>query len=40
VSTVHTKDAASTPLRLIDMGAPSYMVATSIHAVSRNASCA
>jgi MSHA biogenesis protein MshE len=32
-STVHTKDAVSTPLRLIDMGAPSYMVATSIHAV-------
>ena len=32
-STLHTKDAASTPLRLIDMGAPSYMVATSIHAV-------
>ena len=32
-STLHTKDAASTPLRLIDMGAPSYMVSTSIHAV-------
>jgi MSHA biogenesis protein MshE len=32
-STLHTKDAASTPLRLIDMGAPSYMVATSVHAV-------
>src|SRR6185503_17255776 len=32
-STLHTKDAASTPLRLIDMGVPSYMVATSIHAV-------
>ena len=32
-STLHTKDAATTPLRLIDMGAPSYMVATSIHAV-------
>jgi MSHA biogenesis protein MshE len=32
-STLHTKDAASTPVRLIDMGAPSYMVATSIHAV-------
>jgi len=32
-STLHTKDAVSTPLRLIDMGAPSYMVATSIHAV-------
>src|SRR5687767_14365816 len=33
LSTVHTKDAASTPLRLIDMGVPSYMVATSVHAV-------
>jgi MSHA biogenesis protein MshE len=32
-STLHTKDAASTPLRLIDMGVPSYMVATSVHAV-------
>ena len=32
-STLHTKDAAGTPLRLIDMGAPSYMVATSVHAV-------
>jgi MSHA biogenesis protein MshE len=32
-STLHTKDAASTPLRLIDMGAPTYMVATSVHAV-------
>jgi MSHA biogenesis protein MshE len=33
LSTLHTKDAASTPLRLIDMGAASYMVATSVHAV-------
>ncbi len=32
-STLHTKDAVNTPLRLIDMGAPSYMVATSVHAV-------
>jgi MSHA biogenesis protein MshE len=32
-STLHTKDAASTPIRLIDMGAPPYLVATSIHAV-------
>jgi MSHA biogenesis protein MshE len=32
-STLHTKDAASTPLRLIDMGAPSYLVAASVHAV-------
>ncbi|MGH8708565.1 MAG: GspE/PulE family protein, partial [Burkholderiales bacterium] len=27
-STLHTKDAVSTPIRLIDMGAPAYMVAT------------
>jgi MSHA biogenesis protein MshE len=33
LSTLHTNDAASTPIRLIDMGAPSYMVATSVHAV-------
>jgi MSHA biogenesis protein MshE len=33
LSTLHTKDAASTPVRLIDMGAPYYMVGTSIHAV-------
>ncbi len=32
-STLHTKDAASTPLRLVDMGVPAYMVATSLHAV-------
>ncbi|MGH8678890.1 MAG: ATPase, T2SS/T4P/T4SS family, partial [Burkholderiales bacterium] len=32
-STLHTKDAISTPIRLIDMGAPNYMVATSVHAV-------
>ncbi|MEW5862115.1 MAG: ATPase, T2SS/T4P/T4SS family [Pseudomonadota bacterium] len=32
-STLHTKDAASTPLRLVDMGAPAYMVAGSLHAV-------
>jgi MSHA biogenesis protein MshE len=32
-STLHTRDAASTPIRLIDMGAPSYMVATSLNAV-------
>jgi len=33
LSTLHTKDAATTPIRLIDMGAPYYMVGTSIHAV-------
>ena len=33
LSTLHTKDAISTPIRLIDMGAPDYMVATSVHAV-------
>jgi MSHA biogenesis protein MshE len=32
-STLHTKDSASTPIRLVDMGAPGYMVATSVHAV-------
>ncbi len=32
-STLHTRDAASTPIRLIDMGAPHYMVASSLHAV-------
>ncbi len=33
LSTLHTKDAASTPIRLIDMGAPDYMVASSVHMV-------
>ena len=33
LSTLHTKDAISTPIRLIDMGAPHYMVATSLQAV-------
>ncbi len=33
LSTLHTKDAATTPIRLIDMGAPYYMVGASIHAV-------
>jgi MSHA biogenesis protein MshE len=33
LSTLHTKDAISTPIRLIDMGAPHYMVASSVHAV-------
>ncbi len=33
LSTLHTKDAISTPIRLIDMGAPDYMVASSVHAV-------
>ena len=33
LSTLHTKDALSTPIRLIDMGAPHYMVATSLQAV-------
>jgi MSHA biogenesis protein MshE len=33
LSTLHTRDAASTPMRLIDMGAPGYMVGTSLHAV-------
>jgi len=33
LSTLHTKDAATTPVRLIDMGAPYYMVGSSIQAV-------
>jgi MSHA biogenesis protein MshE len=33
LSTVHTNDAASTPVRLIDMGAPSFLVATSLRLV-------
>jgi MSHA biogenesis protein MshE len=33
LSTLHTNDAVSTPIRLIDMGAPRYMVAMSILAV-------
>jgi MSHA biogenesis protein MshE len=33
LSTLHTRDAASTPVRLIDMGIPRYMVATSVQAV-------
>jgi len=33
LSTLHTKNAATTPIRLIDMGAPYYMVGTSVHAV-------
>jgi MSHA biogenesis protein MshE len=32
-STLHTNDAVSTPIRLLDMGAPSYMVALSLHMV-------
>ena len=33
LSTLHTRDAASTPIRLIDMGTPRYMVASSLQAV-------
>jgi MSHA biogenesis protein MshE len=33
LSTLHTNDAISTPIRLMDMGVPSYMVATSLQAV-------
>ncbi|MBI3044746.1 MAG: Flp pilus assembly complex ATPase component TadA [Betaproteobacteria bacterium] len=32
-STLHTNDAVSTPVRLLDMGAPRYMVALSLHMV-------
>jgi len=33
LSTLHTRDAMSTPFRLLDMGVPSFMVATSLQAV-------
>lgn len=33
LSTLHTNDAASTPVRLLDMGVPAFMVATSVQAV-------
>ena len=33
LSTLHTNDASSTPLRLMDMGVPRYMVGSSLQAV-------
>jgi len=33
LSTLHTNDAVSTPLRLMDMGVPRYMVGTALQAV-------
>jgi len=33
LSTVHTNDAASTPTRLLDMGVPGYLMATTLRAV-------
>ena len=33
LSTLHTNDAISTPIRLMDMGVPAYMVAMSVRAV-------
>ncbi|RBA25732.1 GspE/PulE family protein [Herminiimonas fonticola] len=33
LSTLHTNDAISTPIRLLDMGVPRYMVATSLQVV-------
>jgi type II secretory ATPase GspE/PulE/Tfp pilus assembly ATPase PilB-like protein len=33
LSTLHTNDAASTPIRLLDMGVPRYMVALSLQMV-------
>ena len=33
LSTLHTNDAASTPLRLMDMGVPRYMVGSALQAV-------
>jgi MSHA biogenesis protein MshE len=33
LSTLHTRDAIGTPFRLLDMGVPAFMVATSLQAV-------
>lgn len=33
LSSLHTNDALTTPIRLLDMGAPRYMVAMSLHVV-------
>jgi MSHA biogenesis protein MshE len=33
LSTLHTNDATSTPVRLLDMGVPRYMVASSLQAI-------
>ena len=33
LSTLHTRDAVSTPFRLLDMGVPAFMVASSLQAV-------
>ena len=33
LSTLHTNDAISAPIRLIDMGVPRFMVATSLQVV-------
>jgi MSHA biogenesis protein MshE len=33
LSTLHTRDAMSTPFRLLDMGVPPFMVSTSLQAV-------
>jgi MSHA biogenesis protein MshE len=33
LSTLHTNDAATTPIRLLDMGVPRFMVALSVHMV-------
>ncbi len=33
LSTLHTNDAVSTPIRLLDMGIPKYMVTTSLQAI-------
>jgi len=33
LSTLHTNDAVTTPIRLLDMGAPRYMVALSLQMV-------
>lgn len=33
LSTLHTNDVISTPIRLLDMGVPNYMVALSVHMI-------
>jgi MSHA biogenesis protein MshE len=33
LSTLHTNDAPSTPVRLLDMGVPGYMIATTLRGV-------
>jgi MSHA biogenesis protein MshE len=39
LSTLHTNDAVSTPLRLMDMGVPRYMVGSRCRRCWRSAWC-